>query len=464
MDPTVRLVLIVYTCIVQFIEGQWISSSDWFLPHPDFQMSIGAHNDILTIFGGNFYPLDLTTYNISSHVITGFGRVLPTYTRGYSQYWTQMGHIVLMLDSYSPVINSYDLSTNIFTQQWKGITIPKNITIYTGCIASTQDALFIVGGANETKDVYFDTFFIYYLNKNTWDSGPSISLARSRHSCIVSEWSDTLFVIGGHYHYTQTRRIEYISVHNTTENTWTILNHNLGFRSWGVRSVSYHQYIYIISGSDDTYSNTVHIIDTERNSLSVAPHSLVYGVSYSTPVIVNDRLYVFGGRISYGVSSSRLQYLDLPRSTITPTSTTTSTPTSVPTPTPTLIPIHFPTLTPTLLQTSFPTSIPTSIPTYFPTLFPSSTPTSFPTTTYNISSTSNNDISMSPLDDNGNMTSKTSQPPIQVKSTRFWIIIVVGSINIILFVCCVYYIVTKLPTRSTDSDGIASPWDALKSP
>eukprot|EP01083_Nonionella_stella_P232411 819902_1 len=408
-------ILSFLTCIfLQCIctEGQWISSSDWFLPQPDFQMSIGAYNDILTILGGNYNPLDMTIYEISNDLIIP----LPTNTMGTSQYWTQIQNIVLLMDPYSPVINSYDLSTSIFTQKWKGITIPNNVTIYTGCIASTQDTLFIVGGADEVNDVYLDTLFIYYLNSDTWDHGASISPPRSRHSCIVSEWSDQLYVIGGQYRNGQTRGIQYISVNNTAQNTWTTLQHNLEFRSDGVRSVSYDKYIYIISGGDNEgtgiYLNTVHIIDAETNTLSVAQHSLVYGVSYSAPVIVQDRLYVFGGRITYGVGTSRLQYLDLLPTTPTPTSS------------------HKHTTEHLYTQiTSYP-RIPSS---------------------YNFNATS---IS-------GDIT--TTQLPI-VASLRFWIIIVVGSVNIILFVFCMHYIVTQMPTRSRDSKiGNASFWKTLKS-
>ena len=77
------------------------------------------------------------------------------------------------------------------------------------------------------------------------------------------------------------------------------------------RLVSYDTDIFVIGGRDwnNNPSNLVHIIDTITNDVYLWQYRLVYAAPLSAPIIVNHRLYAFGGSTAYAMY--KYQYIDL---------------------------------------------------------------------------------------------------------------------------------------------------------
>eukprot|EP01084_Bolivina_argentea_P257339 433548_1 len=218
----------------------------------------------------------------------------------------------------------------------------------------------------------------------------------------------------------------------------------------------------------------------------------LHDVSVAT---VHDRLYIFGGfngDFQYdGFVNTWIKSLLL-NPTSNPTySPTTMNPTNVPTKKPSVYPTTNPTIYPTINPTIHPTIYPSKIPTYEPTYEPTYNPTNEPTyePTYNPTYEPTYEPSYNPTyeptyeptyyptvfptempsfipsSDPTYITTEQqksdSVPIIQTNSFLFSIVMVVGSIDLILTIFCLVYIVMKVRLRSV-KPGNASIIDTIK--
>eukprot|EP01083_Nonionella_stella_P292716 995601_1 len=76
------------------------------------------------------------------------------------------------------------------------ITIPIDVG-QDGCMASLNDALYIVGGVNAS---YYarNSMFIFNTTTYTWTTGSAMIETRRAFACIVSPSNHKLYSIGGH--------------------------------------------------------------------------------------------------------------------------------------------------------------------------------------------------------------------------------------------------------------------------
>eukprot|EP01083_Nonionella_stella_P182773 658510_1 len=125
--------------------------------------------------------------------------------------------------------------------------------------------------------------------------------------CIISPMNHVLYAIAGMTakdFKVSTDSVEHIQTMDIHSNAWNYTTTGLRLPLVATRSVSYESYIYIIGGqyhnANDTkiVSDMVHIIHTATNDVMLLDEArLPTPVSYTTPVVIGDVLYVFGGYI-----------------------------------------------------------------------------------------------------------------------------------------------------------------------
>ena len=76
------------------------------------------------------------------------------------------------------------------------------------------------------------------------------------------------------------------------------------------RLVSHDTDIFVIGGRglNNNPSKLVHVIDTITNDVYLWQYRLVYAAPLSAPIIVNHRLYAFGGSTDYAMY--KYQYIE----------------------------------------------------------------------------------------------------------------------------------------------------------
>eukprot|EP01083_Nonionella_stella_P303461 1050642_1 len=377
------LVVIVFIVYVQIAKALW-HTSQTLLPNGgnDFGMAIGAYNDTIFLLGGydNARQKQLTQYKVSTQTLTAFG--LNTFERnlyGSVQYWTQQDHILYMVDpSTRNSLNTYDMIDKQLTVHWMGITF-NNYVGTRSCLSSTPDHLYVSGGLSKYSPYYLlNHLQIVSLSTYEWiSSPPSMSTNRSVHACIVH--NSYLWVIGGNGHSSVLASIERIEITDITNNEWHFVSDlSLGLTGHGV--VAWNDVLYVLGGSSykiDYFGNAVklvHSIDATTGAVTLSPHRLPYACVWTSPIIYDNILYVFGS----GMGSNRDRWAYYP---LAPTPQPTPHPTADPsTQSPTVDPSTHPiTRTPTADPSTHPTEEPTDNPlTQTPTVDPSTDPTEEP--------------------------------------------------------------------------------------
>eukprot|EP01084_Bolivina_argentea_P121683 215633_1 len=379
--------------IFSICDSEWIQSSST-MPWGDSSQSIGSYNNLIHILGG-FDTRWLIEYDISNGEFTDRGEVLATHSWGLSDFYTQIDNTLFIIFSRHLQANdrtgtgeklvTYNLETGSMNTNYQ--TIPISVTDC-GCLASTTDHLFVVGGQDWSLTGTKNTVQVFDISNNQWlDNVPSMIKARRGHSCIVDPVHHKLFAIGGFRRtggtskdpvdvYTAT--IETIHTDDITQNGWAYIE-PLSIAIGWIRSVYFDQFIYVIGGAYGTWMNfgftdKVHVIDTTTDTVTVHPDRLAYEVSSTASIIANNVLFVFGGydgKDGYN-SLAKWMYYQLPTTT---TSTSTS---AMPSKKPSDKPSKAPSNKPSYRPSDAPSNRPSDTPSHRPSNVPSNRPSNVP--------------------------------------------------------------------------------------
>eukprot|EP01084_Bolivina_argentea_P035869 66414_1 len=159
------------------------------LPRADTDMAIGVYNTTIFLIGGGSSPRQLIEHNVNTQTYQDHGLdALAANVGGEGQFWTSNDHIIYIIDQNTGnSFNTFDMSLNLFTTDWKGITFP--VAVDEACLASTETFLYVLGGT-------LDVLQILSLSTYTWLSNPpSMIDTREKHACIVH--NGFLWTFGG---------------------------------------------------------------------------------------------------------------------------------------------------------------------------------------------------------------------------------------------------------------------------
>eukprot|EP01083_Nonionella_stella_P137109 417243_1 len=361
-------------------------------------MAVAYYNDSIYLLGGmpTTNRQQLLQFNINHNVLNDSGTLSIQMLESY----TQMDNLVYFISSDWSTISTYDLQSKALSSNWRAIPTYAAAP----CMASTDEYLFIIGGSDASGSA-LNMLQIYDLSPMGGWKTNNLVMNQSRNdrfACVIHPTTNFLYAIGGN----NLKTIEKLSVGVTNiENEiegWNTIEDQLTVPSNLISGVVYLDKILIIGGYYQNHTSSVmHIIDVISDGVSIHGVPLAYPVSRTAVIIVDHRLYAFGGSGNGGhnIWIDTWQYFDLPptqspthaptESTLSPTDgPTKSTPSPSHGPTessqsPTFAPTDStlsPSNAPTEL-TMFPTDAPTEptlSPTHAPTQFTSS-PTDAPT-------------------------------------------------------------------------------------
>eukprot|EP01083_Nonionella_stella_P225135 800725_1 len=112
-----------------------------------------------------------------------------------------------------------------------------------------------------------------------------------------------LWIFGGDGSFA-TSSNERVNVSNIAHNSWHYVDPSYVYGPMhGTRCAAWHDVIYIVGGmywadpqqTYDRYIGIVYIVDAETGTINVSAHEMPNTMGYTSPIIVGDVLYTFGG-------------------------------------------------------------------------------------------------------------------------------------------------------------------------
>eukprot|EP01083_Nonionella_stella_P129231 392057_1 len=219
--------------------NNWIASSP--TPRDIEQPAVGYNsiNNTIWIVGGNPAERSLISYDIDSNIFTDYtATALSDYVWGWGDFYTQIDDILYMIDPSGDKLSTFNVNTAQFTYYYQTIDIPYDVNYY-GCLASIDDALFVLGGGTSSKHVQ-----VLNLTTRTWIVSPEVDYlnhGRRSTSCIVHPYNNALYAIGGDNGTSITQTIEKLYVGDLahiSQYDWEFINSLPHPRAW-LRSVVY---------------------------------------------------------------------------------------------------------------------------------------------------------------------------------------------------------------------------------
>eukprot|EP01083_Nonionella_stella_P202500 739757_1 len=485
----------------------WIQTANVFPSGGSSGMCVGYYNGSIWLIGGSgqsYREYVADEYLVRENEWKQHRYQPSTYYQnvdsGASQSWTQIDEIV-WINGYEST-DSYIMAFNMQTISLHRTTVLKRDTILVwSCITNINSHFLLVSGGYRKSyssggyTGFRDIFYIFDMTTWSWrDDGPSMTYPRSSHACSVDAATETLYVVGG-WDGIYLDTVEMIDVSDMIQINnvqWNTLSDTLSVARCCLRCVVYHEFVYILGGWNGFKNiQTVELIDTTTHSIT-SGSNMKTAVNRHSQIIFppTNTLYVFGGTDSNNALNI-MQYAVLPTiptpsptqhptaNTVGPTSAPTQSPTSIPTPPPTQSPTSAPTDSPTPTPTQSPTSIPTPSPTQHPTkntdgptpspTVPTKSPTSAPIPSPTISTISPISApTQSPAFPTISPTSNPTRSPklttttdvvssedvwsassyLKNGSTLYYIVLIIGIMDVILIVFCLCYIVIKTRTRT----------------
>eukprot|EP01083_Nonionella_stella_P182428 656475_1 len=343
------------------------------LPYTDLMMAYGEHDGSIYIIGGDKHRKQLTEYDIQQNAIIDLGSSIISDDTRIGGQSTQIGSILYMIDPSGDKLSVFDMQSKVFENNWHSVTFPQRLD-YTGCLASTTEYLFVVGGYKLFATL--DHLQTYDLSLQTWLSTVYMNELRQGPACLVHPVpSLRLYALGGWAGFFRSD-FESIDIDaDITQQTWQNRGNLITAMNAG-RCVSYSTLIFCVGGRErvDAFLNTIQVIDPMNGDVVTEGDTLGTGVYAPAVVLVGQIIYVFGGgnaRVSGDtIGTDIIQYC--------PLESTEPIPTKQPTPKPTPPPTSNPSPQPTPdVVTYTPTDKPyTTEPTQHPTIFPTAKPTS----------------------------------------------------------------------------------------
>eukprot|EP01084_Bolivina_argentea_P053384 97987_1 len=283
------------------------------LPRPSSHFAIGYDNfsETVWIIGGRT-PLrqQLIAFNAQNNNYTfiDFGNsTLAQQVYNVVQYYTQIGDYLYLIHYAGTHLDRFYLPSQ--TMQYSFTAIPTIVDLW-GCITSfniDQGYIISIGGNN--YGTYLNKVQIFNISSDTWLSAiPSLQIQRRAHSCI-SYNNKVLYAIGGtkNSNADKTDTIEVLNVpllSNISAMKWKYTQNTLSTPMCCTKTIVYKSEIVVFGGAAGTVFDYIHIIDTSTNYVTVVRGSMDIAITAFAPIVIQDRIFVFGGR------DNSLQYLN----------------------------------------------------------------------------------------------------------------------------------------------------------
>ncbi len=279
------------------------------MPRANEAMSIGFDNNtnLIWLLGGNWPNYGaLFSFNVSrwneSNSITDYGYPVSVDHRTVSQgqAYVQKDNILYCIQYDTGNLLQFDVSTQSITTYPNQ---PSSSLSHVGCLANIDDYIIYT--------IYSSTYILNLSNQIWTTSGNPIMVDSNRkwQSCIVQPITGYLYVIGGQSGPNYLESIEKLYVgdmanisqymFNTLSGTLTTQDTLTTGGGRYMRAILYKTDIYVIGGyywsGSAKFIKDIDVIDTTTDTISVYNQQLYEEISYTAPILIGTRVYVFGG-------------------------------------------------------------------------------------------------------------------------------------------------------------------------
>eukprot|EP01084_Bolivina_argentea_P223067 377486_1 len=292
----------------QLLLDNWYEGA-YSMPRPSSSQAIGydSSNELIWLLGEGLYQgiysRQLMSFDVnqwtSSNAFVYYGEnVLSDDVWGVGDFYTQINDVLYMINTDGTAFSTFVLSTQEFSSPWNNIAFP--ISMNLGSLTHIYDYLIVSGGYNAPSSL--SEVQIFNISSNSWlVNVPSMIRGRAQHTSVVH--SNYLYMIGG---YNMIERaliyIEKLYVGDMNniqnENFFEIAGLQLSTDKYSLRAVCHGSNIFVIGGYIRVISTSgqqfVDIIDTATDTVT-SDSILNTKVGKPAVIIVNERLYVFGG-------------------------------------------------------------------------------------------------------------------------------------------------------------------------
>eukprot|EP01083_Nonionella_stella_P271716 920929_1 len=235
---------------------------------------------------------NLMSYNITNNSFTLHPNLSQAIVSHNSQNWAQIDD-TLYIHVYNYWIGTFNLTSKSYVDN--KIRIP-NATIYEPCITDFNGSYLILLGGNIN---YYNQMQIFDLTADQWisDGPPMKGFGRRFFTC--NSINGFLYAIGGQNKfgsiYDTVIMLDIDNIFNIT-NTWIQLTDTLSIGRQYLRSVVYHDLIFVLGGMDKQYEiqDNVDVINTTTNTISFNSN-LSKPLSAIAAIVADDTLFVLSG-------------------------------------------------------------------------------------------------------------------------------------------------------------------------
>ena len=299
-------VLFTITLFVLTASQTWNLGSNT-LPRANSLMAVGYYHPYIKLIGGSKNRQGLVQFNLNSNEFIDNGTsYLPYELWDSTQFYTQISDDLLLTLAFhaqdTAHFYAYHLDTDTYEYNWRGIDISTPFGRACLTYSSQHNYIYIIYN--------YRTQMLNVSSLQWVTSPPSLSRSRFYFTCIAHESSNKVYVIGGatniniqSHHF---KSIEYLDISDMSiigTKSWMDNPSNLTYPAMYLRSVAYHDFIYVIGGlmSGGGLVSKTQIINTVTNSVSLGASFYDDGLAEASVVIINNVIYAFGGRISGGI-------------------------------------------------------------------------------------------------------------------------------------------------------------------
>eukprot|EP01083_Nonionella_stella_P072774 196343_1 len=304
-----------------------------------------------TIYKRNMDQTDWTTLSVSTPTSMFYS---------ITQNSVLIDRIVYFIGMYDTSYQSGKLyKFDIITEDWASnnqLTPPTHPSIF-GCLTGNETHLFMIGG--RSCDSCYDEYLqIYDINANSWFT-EAIDVSPVKGNGWLGQYchmvDNELYVfggfVGGGIGYGHINGIfKYDQV-----DKWSVLPSTLPSSARSGATIYKHPFMYLVGGWDGVNSlNTIVEFDINTESITNT-HTMEEGIRSMGAEIVNNKVYIFGGRSTSGDSSLNVEQCDI-YTTSDPSIQPSQQPSYMPSTTPSEPPSDIPSNEPTIPTTADPTT------------------------------------------------------------------------------------------------------------
>ena len=294
-----KTLLLVLLCVSTFVQAQFLTYTDIApMPEPRTAADATAYNGKIYIASGNSntgYYENILVYDIATNSYTTIPEITPTR---YGNIEVSGGKLYIFNGQrdngiMNTWITVYDLATSSLS--YVANPYPSRNA---GSVVNSNGDIYFFGGANEDEGVFYNRLVKYVPSTGQFTLMANMPNAMETKGEIVN---GELFVFGGF----NGSSLNSVYQYNITSNVWNATNFSVPNGISANTVTTDGSRIFLTGDFSNQTNNKIYEVE---NALAYqifdVSQSGMVGRRHHSSVIVNDKLYIFGGNTATSLTST----------------------------------------------------------------------------------------------------------------------------------------------------------------